>query len=144
MSRKIRNDCFIFNGRRQLCVLCEIMMMMMMMMMMPWIHAVCCLFVVIDFVRCDECEQGLFGAVSEKRFFQVPPCTYLSYRSESTVVLREVFCTVHVLASSELACRLLPAYQYVDSSLYTVVNSNITASTVGRNIMHGEKYNRDS
>ena len=57
VSRKITNDCFIFNGRRQLCVLCEIMMMMMM-------HDRCCLFVVIDFVR--WCE---FSAVSENRFF---------------------------------------------------------------------------
>ena len=63
--------------------------------------------------------------------FQVPPCTYLSYRSESTVVLREVVCTV---LASELACAcsLLPAY--VDSVLYCTVE----------NIMHGEKYNRDS
>lgn len=84
MSRKITNDCFIFNGFRQVCVLCEIMMMMM-----------------------------------------------LSYRSESTVVLREVVCTV---LASELACAcsLLPAY--VDSVLYCTVE----------NIMHGEKYNRDS
>ena len=88
MSRKITNDCFIFNGCRSVCVLCEMMMMMV---------DRCCLFVcllwmifVIDFVRC-ECEQGSrceFSAVLEKRTFQVPPRTYLSYRSESTVVLR--------------------------------------------------------
>ena len=71
MSRKITNDCFIFNGFRQVCVLCEIMMMMMVDRCYYLFVGCWLLIIVIDFVRC-ECEQGLtceFSAVLEKSTF---------------------------------------------------------------------------